>query len=87
MVKYCAFYLLLKTTDYLVDQWNSRDKTVSTGVPLSQMIQFFPCEDKERLDFHLSLFEHCVPIFGDKNVIMLMMLYSIFKDDQSEHKK
>ena len=72
---------------YLVDQWNSRDKTGSTGVPFSQMIQFFPCEDKERLDFHLSVFEHCVPIFGDKTVIMLMMLYSIFKEDQSEHMK
>ena len=71
----------------LLDQWESRDRTLTTGVPFSQMIQFFPCEDKERLGFHLTVFEHCVPIFGDKNVIILMMLNLIFNDEKTEHLK
>ena len=42
------------------------------------MIQFMPVPDDQRFNFHLKVFENCQPVFGNKTVIVLMLIYVIF---------
>ena len=51
------------------------------------MIPFFPLSDDDRFGFHRKLFENCLPIFGDKTVIILMMLVTILKDESTDKAK
>jgi len=63
-------------------QWNSRDQGLAgSGVAFSVMIQFMPMPDDKRFSFHRKVFENCHPVFEDKTVIMLMLLYVISNNE------
>ena len=47
----------------------------------SAMIQFMPVPDDQRFSFHLKVFENCHPVFGDKTVIVLMLLFVISNNE------
>ena len=49
------------------------------------MIQFMPVPEDVRFNFHLKVFENCQPIFGDKTVIMLMLIYVVFDLEDNWH--
>ena len=51
----------------------------------SNMIQFMPVPEDVRFNFHLKVFENCQPIFGDKTVIMLMLIYVVFDLEDNWH--
>ena len=41
-----------------------------------------PVPDDQRFSFHLKVFENCSPLFGDKTVILLMLIYVVFNNEE-----